>query len=31
VLSLEYEYRAYLKLGRLDKAERLKKALGLAP
>lgn len=27
VLSLEYEYQAYLKLGRIEKAERLKKWL----
>lgn len=27
VLSLEYEYQAYLKLGRLEKAERLRKWL----
>jgi len=31
VLSLEYEYQAYLKLGRLDKAHRLKQALGSEP
>ena len=27
VLSLEYEYRAYLKLGRLEKAEQLRRHL----
>jgi len=27
VLSLEYEYQAYLKLGRIDKAEMLRKWL----
>ncbi len=27
VLSVEYEYQAYLKLGRLDKAQRYKQAL----